>query len=183
MLYRFISDCTLAVDELIGLQQGLYFVMLSRLAAEDMDQDITVIHNNPMADRYAVDIFRMDVLLLERLAQVIHNRPDMGLGVPAADDVINYAVALVRKTRPAPSRVSEGDNQIGELVSWGAGPRASQCLILAAKARAVLEGRYAASIEDVNAVATPVLRHRIVTNFNAEAQGIAPTDVIDRLIG
>jgi MoxR-like ATPase len=103
--------------------------------------------------------------------------------VPAADDVINYAVALVRKTRPAPSRVSEGDNQIGELVSWGAGPRASQCLILAAKARAVLEGRYAASIEDVNAVATPVLRHRIVTNFNAEAQGIAPTDVIDRLIG
>ena len=103
--------------------------------------------------------------------------------VPAADDVINYAVALVRKTRPAPSRVSEGDNQIGELVSWGAGPRASQCLILAAKARAVLEGRYAASIQDVNAVATPVLRHRIVTNFNAEAQGIAPTDVIDRLIG
>ena len=103
--------------------------------------------------------------------------------VPVADDVINYAVGLVRKTRPAPSKTSEGDNQIGELVSWGAGPRASQCLILAAKARAILEGRYAASIEDVNAVAIPVLRHRIVTNFNAEAQGIAPTDVIDRLIG
>ena len=103
--------------------------------------------------------------------------------VPVADDVINYAVGLVRKTRPSPSRASEGDSQIGELVSWGAGPRASQCLILAAKARSILEGRYAASIEDVNAVAIPVLRHRIVTNFNAEAQGIAPTDVIDRLIG
>lgn len=104
--------------------------------------------------------------------------------VPVSDDVVDYAVRLVRKTRPKEGTAGSGaTSEIDELVSWGAGPRASQSLILAAKARSVLEGRYAASIEDVNAVAVPVLRHRIVTNFNAEAQGIGPTDVIDRLIG
>ncbi len=100
--------------------------------------------------------------------------------VPVADDVVDYAVKLVRRTRPGHT---DDDSGIGELVSWGAGPRASQCLILGAKARAIIEDRYAASIEDVNAVAIPVLRHRIVTNFNAEAQGISATDLIDRLIG
>ena len=87
---------------------------------------------------------------------------------------------LVRRTRPNGTADTDG---IGEFVSWGAGPRASQCLIIGAKARAILEGRYAATIEDVKAVAVPVLRHRVVTNFNAEAQGIAPTDLIARLIG
>jgi MoxR-like ATPase len=101
--------------------------------------------------------------------------------VPVADDVVDYAVQLVRRTRPNAS--SDDPEKIGELVSWGAGPRASQCLILGAKARAILEGRYAASIDDVKAVAIPVLRHRIVTNFNAEAQGVGPTDLINRLIG
>jgi len=99
--------------------------------------------------------------------------------VPVADDIVDYAVRLARQTRPG---LSEDTGGIGELVSWGAGPRASQCLILGAKARAIIEGRYAASIEDVNAVAVPVLRHRIVTNFNAEAQGISPVDLINRLI-
>ncbi|HAA76669.1 TPA: AAA family ATPase [Candidatus Latescibacteria bacterium] len=100
--------------------------------------------------------------------------------VPVADDVVDYAVQLVRRTRPNGTADTNG---IGEFVSWGAGPRASQCLIIGAKARAILEGRYAATIEDVKAVAVPVLRHRVVTNFNAEAQGIAPTDLIARLIG
>lgn len=99
--------------------------------------------------------------------------------VPVADDIVNYAVHLARQTRPG---LSEDRSGIGELVSWGAGPRASQCLILGAKARAIIEGRYAASIDDVNTVAVPVLRHRIVTNFNAEAQGISPVDLINRLI-
>ena len=111
--------------------------------------------------------------------------------VPVTDDVVDYAVRLVRKTRPsaladadtAQSSDTASSDGISEWVSWGAGPRASQYLILGAKARAIVEGRYAASIEDVNAVAVPVLRHRIVTNFNAEAQGIAPTDLIDRIIG
>ena len=104
--------------------------------------------------------------------------------VPVSNEVVDYAVRLVRKTRPKEGTAeSERTNEIDELVSWGAGPRASQSLILAAKARSVLQGRYAASKEDVNAVAIPVLRHRIVTNFNAEAQGIGPTDLINRLIG
>ena len=99
--------------------------------------------------------------------------------VPVADHVIDYAVGLVRRTRPG----SDGaPATISEMVSWGAGPRASQYLILGAKARAILEGRYAASIEDVRFVATPVLRHRIVTTFNAEAEGITAVDLIERLL-
>ena len=71
---------------------------------------------------------------------------------------------------------------IRDYVTWGAGPRASQFLILAAKARAVLHGRYYVSCEDVRSVALPVLRHRIITNFNAEAEGVKPDDVVRRLI-
>jgi MoxR-like ATPase len=66
-------------------------------------------------------------------------------------------------------------------VSWGAGPRASQYLVLGAKARAVLHGRFYASCEDIRAVAAPVLRHRIMTNFNAEAEGVKPDDIVARL--
>ncbi|MEK6249993.1 MAG: AAA family ATPase, partial [Planctomycetales bacterium] len=67
-------------------------------------------------------------------------------------------------------------------VSWGAGPRASQYLVLGAKARAILHGRYYVDIEDIQAVAAPVLRHRIMTNFNAEAEGIKPDDIVRKLI-
>src|SRR5207253_11154586 len=70
---------------------------------------------------------------------------------------------------------------IGDDVGWGAGPRASQFLVLGAKARAVLHGRYYVSCEDIRSVAVPVLRHRIITNFNAEAEGIKPEDIIRRL--
>ena len=99
--------------------------------------------------------------------------------VPVADHVIDYAVGLVRRTRPG---VDGAPASISEMVSWGAGPRASQFLILGAKARAILEGRYAAAIKDVQYVATPVLRHRIVTTFNAEAEGITAVDLIERLL-
>jgi MoxR-like ATPase len=68
------------------------------------------------------------------------------------------------------------------MVSWGAGPRASQCLILGAKARAILDGRYQAAIEDVRFAAVPVLRHRLVTSFNAEAEGVTAVDLIHRLM-
>jgi MoxR-like ATPase len=99
--------------------------------------------------------------------------------VPVADHVIDYAVRLVRKTRP---NSPDAPEYIKRMLSWGAGPRASQCLILGAKTRAVLEGRYAASIDDVRFVATPVLRHRLVTSFNAEAEGVSAVDLIDRLL-
>ncbi len=97
--------------------------------------------------------------------------------VPAADQVIDYAVSLVRRTRP-----DHAPDDIAGLVSWGAGPRASQCLILGAKARALLEGRYTPSLDDVRQIAISVLRHRIVTNFNAEAEGVTPVDLVKRLL-
>ena len=99
--------------------------------------------------------------------------------VPVADHVIDFAVGLVRKTRPT---APDASSYIKEQVSWGAGPRASRYLILAAKARAVLDGRYAASIGDVRSAAVPVLRHRVITSFNAEAEGISAVDVINRLM-
>jgi MoxR-like ATPase len=99
--------------------------------------------------------------------------------VPVADHVVKYAVRLVRATR---RELEDAPTFIRDYVSWGAGPRASQYLILAAKARAVLYGRYHVSIEDVRSVANPVLRHRIITNFNAEAEGLKPDDVVRRLV-
>jgi MoxR-like ATPase len=99
--------------------------------------------------------------------------------VPVADHVSRYAVRIARMTRRGKEEVPDF---IRDYVSWGAGPRASQYLVLAAKARAVLHGRYYVSTEDIRAVAGPVLRHRIVTNFNAEAEGLRPDDILARLI-
>jgi MoxR-like ATPase len=99
--------------------------------------------------------------------------------VPVADHVVRYALALVRLTRPEKDGAPDF---VRQYVSWGAGPRASQYLVLGAKARAVLNGRFYAGIDDVRAVAHPVLRHRILTNFNAEAEGVKPDDLVDRLI-
>ncbi|MFH0938885.1 MAG: MoxR family ATPase [Planctomycetota bacterium] len=99
--------------------------------------------------------------------------------VPVADHVINYAMKLVRMTR-----VGKGDvpKFIKDNVSWGAGPRASQYLILGGKARAILQGRYYVSTEDIAAVALPTLRHRIITNFNAEAEGINSDKIVQLLL-
>ncbi len=98
--------------------------------------------------------------------------------VPVAPYVIRYAMKFTRLTRKEKGQVPDF---IKEYVTWGAGPRASQFLILAAKARAVLHGRYYVSCEDIRAVAPPVLRHRIITNFNAEAEGIKPDEIVKRL--
>jgi len=99
--------------------------------------------------------------------------------VPASSHVIGYAVKLVSSSRP---RGSEGIPFVKEWVEWGAGPRASQYLVLAAKARSILHGRYVASVEDVKGVAIPILRHRIIINFRAQAEGITPIDIIGRLL-
>ncbi len=99
--------------------------------------------------------------------------------VPVADHVSRYAVRITRLTRREKGEVPDF---IRDYVSWGAGPRASQYLVLAAKARAVLYGRYYVSTDDIRAVAGPVLRHRIVTNFNAEAEGLKADDIVSRLI-
>ncbi len=98
--------------------------------------------------------------------------------VPVADNVIAYAVRLARKTRPLSP---EAPAFVKEWITWGAGPRASQYLILGAKTRAVLDGRPTPDIDDVRAMAKPVLRHRLVTNFNAEAEGVTTLQIIERL--
>ena len=98
--------------------------------------------------------------------------------VPIAEAIVDYAVELNRQTRPN----SDAFDFIQDWVQWGAGPRASQYLVLGAKARAILQGRYHVAYEDIKAVAIPVLRHRILTNFNAEADGVTSLDIINRLL-
>ncbi len=100
--------------------------------------------------------------------------------VPVSDHVVSYAVNLARATRPNENSPMP---YIKDWVSWGAGPRASQYLVLGAKCRAILDGRPTPSVEDIRAVARPVLRHRIVTSFNAEADGVGTLDIIVRLLG
>jgi MoxR-like ATPase len=99
--------------------------------------------------------------------------------IPVGDHVFRYAMALSRATRP---NEAEAPDFVKDFVSWGAGPRASQYLILGAKARAALYGRSYATTDDVAAVAPPVLRHRIITNFNAEAEGMNSDKVVARLL-
>ncbi len=99
--------------------------------------------------------------------------------VPVADNVIEFAVNFVNMTRPGPGNVK---TFINEWVSWGAGPRASQYLILAAKTKAVMEGRFTPSIDDVKSFLIPILRHRIIPNFSAEAEGINSVVIIEKLL-
>jgi MoxR-like ATPase len=99
--------------------------------------------------------------------------------VPIPDNVVEYAVALANKTRPG---IQNASPVAKDLLEWGAGPRASQYLVLGAKCNALLNGKYSPDIEDVQAVAKPVLRHRIVRNFKAEAEGISVDEVIERLM-
>ena len=104
---------------------------------------------------------------------------ELVLRVPAADHVVRHAVELVRLTRP---KEPGAPDFVRELVEWGAGPRASQYLVLAAKARAILDGRTAASVEDVRALAQPVLVHRVLTNFRAESDGVTSEQIVARLL-
>ena len=112
---------------------------------------------------------------LLRLQQIV-------LRVPVADHVIRYALQLTRLTRRGDNEASDAPAFVRDFVSWGAGPRASQCLILGAKARAVLRGQTHATLDDVQAVAAPVLRHRLVLNFHAEAEGLTADALVRRLI-
>ena len=111
-----------------------------------------------------------DILALQRIVR----------RVPVAPHVIQYAMKLVRKTRV---HQPEGIPQfIQDYVSWGAGPRACQYLTLGARAYAVLQGRYYVSTDDIKRVASPVLRHRVITNFNADSEGVTPDKIVERLI-
>ena len=99
--------------------------------------------------------------------------------VPVPQHIYEFAVDLVRRTRP---KLNESPEWLKPLVSWGAGPRAVQYMILGAKSRAALTGSYMVRLEDIMAVAEPVLTHRVLTTFNAESEGITSNDIIDRLV-
>ncbi|MBX2928212.1 MAG: AAA family ATPase [Saprospiraceae bacterium] len=99
--------------------------------------------------------------------------------IPVADNVLEYAVSLVSKTRPQTQRAT---TMVNDFISWGAGPRASQYLVLGAKCHAAIAGKYSPDIEDVRAIANYVLRHRIVRNYKAEAEGYTEERVIDSLL-
>lgn len=109
---------------------------------------------------------------IERLHSLVRD-------VPAADNVVDFAAKLVRATRPAGEEAPEF---VRKWVRWGAGPRAGQSLLLGAKARALLEGRTVVDFEDIRAVALPVLRHRVLVNFQAEADGIDADEIVRRLL-
>ena len=104
---------------------------------------------------------------------------DLVLRVPISENVVNYAVRLSSSTRP---NEDTGSEYVKKWVEWGAGPRASQYLVLGAKAKALLDGRPTPSIEDIQSLAPDILRHRILPNFNAEAEGIKVDDIINQLI-
>ncbi|MBI4767726.1 MAG: MoxR family ATPase [Deltaproteobacteria bacterium] len=112
-------------------------------------------------------------------AEKILDLQDLVRKVPASSHVIGYAVKLVRASRP---KEPEALSFVKEWAEWGGGPRASQYLVLAAKARAVMDGRYVASVEDVRTVVPSILRHRLITNFKALAEGITSLDIISRLL-
>ncbi len=114
----------------------------------------------------------LDARTVQELQQVVRR-------VPVADHVVNYAATLVRASRP---KEKEAPDFVKEMVGWGAGPRAGIYLITAAKARAILQGRYHATTADVQYCALPVLRHRIVTTFNAEAAGVKSDQIVRMLL-
>jgi MoxR-like ATPase len=134
-------------------------------------EEIEIVETTTSA--YVPDLERVlnakDIIELQRLVR----------RVPVPRHVVEYAVRLSRATRPDEEQAPQF---IKDWVNWGAGPRASQYLILGAKTRSILHGRYTPECDDVRAVARPVLRHRIITNFNAEADGITTIDIITRLL-
>ena len=137
----------------------------------DRDEEVSIVQATTATEKPQLDkvISRQEILEYQGLVR----------RVPVADNVVEYAVNLVSATRP-------GDNAkdfINEWIDWGAGPRASQYLVLGAKTRAALDGRPTADIDDVKALALPVLRHRMLPNFNAEAEGMKVDDILNRLIG
>jgi len=135
------------------------------------DEEVDIVLNSTSA--YAPELQRVlharDILSLQDLVR----------RVPVTPSVAGYAVRLAQSSRPDHA---DAPTFIKDWVNWGAGPRASQYLVLGAKARAILHGRFAASVEDVRALAPSVLRHRILTNFNAEAEGITSLAIIERLL-
>jgi MoxR-like ATPase len=147
------------------------FMFMIQLDYPSYAEEVNIVKSTTSDRRYVVK----KVITAEEIMDFQH----LVRRVPVTDHVIEYAVKLVHKTRPSSGLAVKDTN---DYLDWGAGPRASQALILAAKCNALLSGKYSPDIEDVKAVSLPVLRHRIIRNFKAEAEGISVDDIIARLV-
>lgn len=146
------------------------FMFAINLEYPTFEEEVSVVKNTTSTHSSLVDVVFDATAVLE--FQSLIRR------IPVADNVVEYAVSMISKTRPNTATASE---KIQEFVSWGAGPRASQNLILAAKTHAVIHGKFSADIEDVQAVSKSVLRHRIIKNYKAEAEGVTVDAIIESL--
>ena len=149
------------------LDRFMFNILIDYPSQED---EISIVHSSTAGNTPELKkvISKDDIITLQKLISRI----------PVADNVVEYAVNLVTSTRPGKS----SKDYINEWIDWGAGPRASQYLIMGAKARAALDGRPTPNIEDVKSLAIPVLRHRLIPNFNAEAEGMKVDDIISKLL-
>ena len=134
------------------------------------DEEVEIIRTTTAENKFKLNKIISD--------EEIGRYQDLVRRVPVSENVIEYAVKIVNSTRPGNNKIKF----INDWVSWGAGPRASQYLILAAKTKAIIEGRFTPNIEDVKSALVPVLRHRIIPSFNAEADGLTSLDIIEKLV-
>ena len=147
------------------------FMFNIKIDYPDHEEEVAIVKSTTSGidNELNIIIGREDLLLYQDLVR----------RVPIADNVIEFAVELVSKTRPQSDKAFAA---VSGWIEWGAGPRASQYLVLGAKAKAVLDGRPAPEIDDIKAMARPVLRHRLITNFNAEAEGLNTDDILSILL-
>ena len=136
-----------------------------------IDEEVSIVNETTVGKKHNVEkVFSKESII---------GYQDLVYRVPISDNVVNYAVKLAASTRP---NENTGSEYVKKWVEWGAGPRASQYLVLGAKAKALLDGRPTPSIEDIQSLAPEILRHRILPNFNAEAEGIKVDDIVNQLI-
>jgi MoxR-like ATPase len=136
-----------------------------------IDEEISIVNETTIGKEYSIQkVFSK---------KSITDFQDLVFRVPIADNVVKYAVKLTASTRP---NEDTGNDYVKKWIEWGAGPRASQYLVLGAKAKALLDGRPTPSIKDIQTLAPDILRHRILPNFNAEAEGIKVDNIIEQLI-
>jgi len=147
------------------------FIFMIRVGYPSRDEERTIVKTTTAEQKHDLRLVLKgsDIVNIQRLVR----------RVPVSDHVADYAVNLVRASRP---REPDAPDFINEYLAWGAGPRAAQYLVLGAKARAIFAGRFNVTCDDVRALALPVMRHRIFTNFNADAEGLTPEDIIRRLL-
>ncbi|MFA9478459.1 AAA family ATPase [Phycisphaerales bacterium AB-hyl4] len=151
------------------------FMFMIRVGYPDEQQELDIVKRT--TSRHHVDV--EPVLDAAKVLQI----QELVRDVPVADHVVRYALRLARATRlPEPGQADDRPEFMRQYLSWGAGPRASQYLVLGGKARAILDGRTHVTMDDIRHVAAPVLRHRLIANFAAEADGVTTDNLIERLL-